>query len=239
MSTDSPSKQGLFSSLNLGRAGRSSKQQSSETLAHPLLGASTSSLSIADPSSSTADGDASLISLSHSRQVSGEASTGGSLPYKPRQKGGGGHGSKGSVSSLQGLTSSHNAGSNPHSTLSTSPTTPTGPTAFPTTSTSTSATFALPSSTIDSSGTADPSSSTGAMANYTATNRLQLQSLKASAQKIGLGNGSMGMALIDTLFDRSLNGKGKEKDNGEWVDLLLMLMTGKVRYDHGRCVSLI
>ena len=63
----------------------------------------------------------------------------------------------------------------------------------------------------------------------TATSRLQLQSLKAAAQRIGLGNGSMGMSILDAIFEKSQ--AGRAKDGNEWADVLKLLSSGKVRTD--------
>lgn len=58
-----------------------------------------------------------------------------------------------------------------------------------------------------------------------ATARLQLQSLKAAAQRLGLGNGSQGMAMIDAVFDKGARGAG-----GDWAELLRVLGCGKVSW---------
>ncbi|ORX41021.1 hypothetical protein BD324DRAFT_654638 [Kockovaella imperatae] len=232
MPSDSP-KHGLLSTLTLGRSSRSSKPVS-ETLTHPLLGASTSSLNlvsdgVAEPSGST----------SHTRQSSGGRSGQvdvTSLPYKPRHKPGQGPSATGvgadqsgsiptSLSATGGPSTSPNVST---LTVPTSPVTPTSVSARPTTSTFTSTTFALPPSAVDSNDSQDLVASIGSSS--TATSRLQLQSLKAAVQRIGLGNGSMGMSMIDTIFERSLGGastKGKSVDNGEWAEIVKILMTGK------------
>jgi hypothetical protein len=59
----------------------------------------------------------------------------------------------------------------------------------------------------------------------TVTSRLQLQSLKAAAQRIGLANGSMGMGMIDSIFDKGARGRSEV---GDWADLLKVLTCGKV-----------
>jgi hypothetical protein len=61
----------------------------------------------------------------------------------------------------------------------------------------------------------------------TATTRLQVQSLKAAAQRIGLGNGSMGMSMIDAIHEKGQVGRGKLGE-GDWGDVLRVLTGGKV-----------
>lgn len=222
MTTDPP-KQGLFSSLTLGRESRTPKP-SAETLTHPLLGRSTSSLNLNDDNA-----EAGPSQPTNRRQTSWSTKTGptealNNLPYRPRQRHGGGVGSTGNASSV--IAPSPNL---LPATVSISSSTPTSMPTPPTTFTSTSATFALPLSASDSlaipeAATTNLSASPGSTS---ATSRLQLQSLKAAAQRIGLGNGSMGMSMIDAIFDKSqvsrVNGNG-----GEWGDLLKVLMFGKV-----------
>ena len=224
MPADSP-KQGLFSSLTLGRASRTPKP-ASETLTHPLLGASTSSLNLA---ADTGQNDGTTAGRNGAVDIS-------SLPYKPRHKPG--HAYSGSGSSLN-ATGSMSIPTGAASTspvtagISSSPVTPTSVSARATTSTFTSTTFALPSSATDLNDSQDLGASIGSSS--TATSRLQLQSLKAAAQRIGLGNGSMGMTLIDAVFDKSLSGvggKGKAVDNGEWSEPLKVLMSGEVSLRH-------
>ncbi|OCF43608.1 guanyl-nucleotide exchange factor [Kwoniella heveanensis CBS 569] len=275
-----PPKQGLFSSLTLGRASRSSKPpanaspgtnaNTNEPLTHPLLAASTSSLNIPTTSDNTPDLPSTIQQSGHkssgstsSRSGAGNGTGTGTgsaadltnLPYKPRQRHGGGIGSAGSAASIFGAPSSAAIATTSTSTasptlvptpssVSTSPVTPTiVPSGPPTTSTSTStATFALPPSTSDSSLQADYSaqsitvnantSGTGtgqahAHTSASLTSRLQLQSLKAAAQKIGLGNGSMGMSMIDAIFEKGQQGRAKAGEGGEWGDLLRILMGGK------------
>ncbi|WVQ95627.1 hypothetical protein IAU59_002725 [Kwoniella sp. CBS 9459] len=271
-----PPKQGLFSSLTMGRASRSSKppvntntNTSNETLTHPLLAASTSSLNIPTIDTTTASSPSDHATNAQSGASPGHKPTGSTssrngttstgpaelanLPYRPRQRHGGGIGSAGSAASIFGAPSSAIATTSTasptlaptSSSVSTSPVTPTiiasGP---PTTSTSTSATFALPPSTAESSVQADypPQSitvnaSTSALGiaqayaqtstSASLTSRLQLQSLKAAAQKIGLGNGSMGMSMIDAIFEKGQQGRAKAGEGGEWGDLLRILMGGK------------
>jgi len=62
-----------------------------------------------------------------------------------------------------------------------------------------------------------------------ATSRLQLQSLKAAAQKLGLGNGSMGMSMIDTIYEKGQAGRGKA-DSSEWAEVLKLIAGGKVGF---------
>jgi hypothetical protein len=223
---------GLFSSLSLGRASKSPKP--SETLTHPLLGASSSTLNLATTDEANNPG--------HSRSGSGTlsasgvgGSTNGSsgdvpnpLPYKPRQR----HAHQGSTSSVSSLTAGGNAPSptlHPTSsaTILTSPVTPTTVIAPATTSTSTSTTFALPPLTTDTPSS-DPSSTAGSSSSATATVRLQQQSLKAAAQRIGLGNGSMGMTMLDAIFDKGQIGRAKPGEGGDWGDVLRTLIAGKV-----------
>ena len=238
MPSDSP-RHGLFSSLTLGRASKSPKQ-TSETLAHPLLGASTSSLNLASDAAHQNDASASSPSRpvvpppSGSRVVSGVDLS--ALPYKPRHRSGHaqGHGHSASTSSALTASSAAVPSSSPTASgvMTTSPVTPTNVSAKPTTSTFTSTTFALPPSSamLDSNDTQDVIGS--ANNSSTATSRLQLQSLKAAAQRIGLGNGSMGMSIIDAIFERSLMGmvigKGKGRDEGDWAEIMNALKSGKV-----------
>ncbi|BEI81409.1 hypothetical protein CcaverHIS002_0205690 [Cutaneotrichosporon cavernicola] len=56
-----------------------------------------------------------------------------------------------------------------------------------------------------------------------AAGRLQLQSLKAAAQRIGLSNGSMGMGMVDSIFEKG----SRARADGDWADLLKALTTGK------------
>nr|XP_018259602.1 uncharacterized protein I303_07670 [Kwoniella dejecticola CBS 10117]OBR81760.1 hypothetical protein I303_07670 [Kwoniella dejecticola CBS 10117] len=229
--SDQP-KPSLFSSLSLGRASRS--RPSNETLTHPLLGASTSSLNL--PSAESASSDSSAPHLTH-RSSGSWSSKGGpaeltNLPYKPRQRHGGGIGSTGSATSIfgpSGTASPTLQPSNP--VVSTSPVTPTTiVSAPPTTSTSTSTTFALPPSTSETSVQIDSSASSAApnlAGSSSLTSRLQIQSLKAAAQRIGLGNGSMGMSMIDAIFDKGQLGRAKAGEGGDWGELLRILMGGK------------
>ena len=54
-----------------------------------------------------------------------------------------------------------------------------------------------------------------------ATTKLQLQNLKAAAQSIGLGSGTVGWAILETLFDG---------DTGpEWDEIWTAIATSKVR----------
>ncbi|KAK8850516.1 hypothetical protein IAR55_004434 [Kwoniella newhampshirensis] len=238
---DPPHKQSLFSSLSLGRASRSSKPPpASDTLAHPLLGASTSSLNLPTSSSDTPSSDStpSVPSLGH-RSTSSVSTqpismdTIANLPYKPRQRHGGGIGSigsTGSVFSANGGPSSPTLA--PSIMTPNSPATPTGVSAAPTTSTSTSTTFALPPSHSDPPAqaldSAIPTTVTASTSGSSSlTSRLQLQSLKAAGQRIGLGNGSMGMSMIDAIFDKGQLGRAKAGEGGDWGDLLRILMGGK------------
>ncbi|WVQ85958.1 hypothetical protein IAT38_008126 [Cryptococcus sp. DSM 104549] len=228
-------KPGLFSSLSLGRASRSSKP-SSETLAHPLLAASTSSLSLPTTDATATDTAPSPNpTLTHRASGSWSKNGGdpiGALPYKPRQRHGGGIGSVSSTTSIFGPSGAPSPTLQPTSAapVATSPVTPSAVSAPPTTSTSTSTTFALPPSHSDPPAQVnDSASSTTASGALGAslTSRLQLQSLKAAAQRIGLGNGSMGMSMIDAIFDKGQLGRAKAGEGGDWGDLLRILMGGK------------
>lgn len=113
------------------------------------------------------------------------------------------------------------------------PITPTTVSAPPTTSTSTSTTFALPPSHSDppiqaNESAASTTASSPQAGSSSLTSRLQVQSLKAAAQGIGLGNGSMGMSMIDAIFDKGQLGRAKAGEGGDWGELLRTLMGGKV-----------
>ncbi|WVW80846.1 hypothetical protein I302_102836 [Kwoniella bestiolae CBS 10118] len=229
-------KPGLFSSLSLGRASRSPRPSNTpnETLTHPLLGASASSLNLS--SSELAPPDATAPHLTHKSSGSWSAKSGPgeltNLPYKPRQRHGGGIGSAGSANSIFGAPGAASPTLQPtSSSVSTSPVTPTTiVSAPPTTSTSTSTTFALPPSTSDPPAQVDYSALSSAPnlpGSSSLTSRLQMQSLKAAAQRIGLGNGSMGMSMIDAIFDKGQLGRAKAGEGGDWGDLLRILMGGK------------
>ncbi|GMK54659.1 hypothetical protein CspeluHIS016_0112450 [Cutaneotrichosporon spelunceum] len=56
-----------------------------------------------------------------------------------------------------------------------------------------------------------------------AAGRLQLQSLKAAAQRLGLSNGSMGVDMVDSIFEKG----ARARADGDWADLLKALTTGK------------
>lgn len=57
----------------------------------------------------------------------------------------------------------------------------------------------------------------------TAAGKLQLQSLKAAAQRLGLGNGSMGMGMIEAIYDKGT----RARDAGDWAELLKVLTSSK------------
>lgn len=240
---DETKQKGLFSSLSLGRAARVPRQPS-ETLTHPLLGASSSSLHLPAAPAETSTTDAGVSTSqssnnqsdvhSHARTGSGVAN----LPYKPRQK----HGARDSAGSMNSLFGG--GGPGPSSSLSpnlapitiasapgTSPTTPTNAMAAPaTTSTSTSATFTLPTSASEAQVNVDGPQAASSQSSSSATTRLQQQSVKAAAQKIGLGNGTMGMSIIDAVFEKCQLGKGKMAEGGDWVDVIKILTAGKVSH---------
>lgn len=237
---EEPKPKGLFSSLSLGRATKAPRQPS-ETLTHPLLGASSSSLHLPTAPAETATTDAgpSVSQPAHVRQDSytkaGSDISG--LPYKPRQR----HGPRDSAGSMNSLLGG-GGGPVPGSSVSpnlapvnhssgpgTSPTTPTNIMAAPaTTSTSTSATFTLPATASEAQINADGPHTISSSTSASATARLQQQSVKAAAQKIGLGNGTMGMAIIDAVFDKCQVGKGKMAEGGDWADVIKILTVGKV-----------
>lgn len=78
---------------------------------------------------------------------------------------------------------------------------------------------------------AEASTSTGLY--RTVTSRLQLQSLKAAGQRIGLSNESMGMQMLDTLFEKAFAYRAHMDQSGlsgvaaEWVDIVRCLTRGK------------
>lgn len=245
--SEPPKSAGLFSSLSLGRARPPKPPPSPEQpLAHPLLGASSSNLSLSASGATQTDLDPPEAGPSLPRRLSwtkrGSASELPSLPYKPRQR----HVTHASSSSIGSLAEARAAGASaitiagtgaaggltvasPSLTASTSPVTPTGAvTAAPTTSTSVSGTFALPSSAMDASDLSASVSTIGGSGS--ATSQLQRQSLKAAAQKIGLVNGTMGMAMLDAIFDRSQGGKGKGKEGSEWDEILGLLSSADVSF---------
>ena len=157
MSSDAP-KQSLFSSLTLGRISRSSKA-SSETLTHPLLGASTSSVNLGGDAVNAEAGPSSLPGGGQAKPAgSRSVSAGGiatSLPYKPRTRGL--HGSTSSITNVigSGNINMGSPGLAPAAVTPASPVTPTGVAAPSTTSMSTSATFALPASLMDAASGLD------------------------------------------------------------------------------------
>ncbi|WVQ70671.1 hypothetical protein IAR50_000193 [Cryptococcus sp. DSM 104548] len=228
---DSPQKSSLFSSLTLPRAARHK-----EPLAHPLLAASSPTTGGDDTTPPVA-----APNLRHKSSGSWSKSTPSdplSLPYKPRQRHGGGIGSVSSTNSIIGTSA---GGSSPTlqaaavpaagNNAPPSPATPTAVSAPPTTSTSTSTTFALPPSHSDpptqANESAVPIKASSAPGTSSLTSRLQLQSLKAAAQGVGLGNGSMGMSMIDAIFDKGQLGRTKIGEGGDWGELLRILMGGQ------------
>lgn len=50
--------------------------------------------------------------------------------------------------------------------------------------------------------------------------------MKASAQKLGLGNGSLGMSMIDTVFEKVA--VGRRTAEGDWGEVLKVISGGKV-----------
>lgn len=84
---------------------------------------------------------------------------------------------------------------------------------------------AAPSPTLQPSPattTAAPAPSFASEAD-TAAGKLQLQSLKAAAQRIGLTNGSMGMGMIEAIYDKGT----RARDAGDWAELLKVLTSSK------------
>lgn len=57
-----------------------------------------------------------------------------------------------------------------------------------------------------------------------------MQSLKASVQRLGLANGSMGMGMVDAVVDKGQVAKSSSKngEGGDWGDILRILTSGKV-----------
>jgi hypothetical protein len=228
---------GLFSSLSLGRAARTPRQPS-ETLTHPLLGASSSSTQL--PAGGEVNGDKASpsIATAHTRTDSYNKAELHGLPYKPRQR----HSARDSAGSMNSMLGANTAGPSsvspnlaPISAAApgTSPTTPnSGIAAPPTISTSTSTTFALPPSASDPQVATETQHATAGPSSSSATIRLQQQSMKATAQRIGLGNGTMGMAMIDSVFEKCQLGKGKMAEGGDWADVIKVLTAGKVCQQH-------
>jgi hypothetical protein len=52
--------------------------------------------------------------------------------------------------------------------------------------------------------------------------------MKAAAQKIGLGNGTMGMSMIEAVYEKCQLGKGKMAEGGDWAEVIKVLTAGKV-----------
>jgi hypothetical protein len=73
----------------------------------------------------------------------------------------------------------------------------------------------------------------GPSTSSSATARLQQQSVKAAAQKIGLGNGTMGMSMLDAVYEKCQLGKGKMAEGGDWADVIKVLSAGKVGTELG------
>ncbi len=188
-------------SLGRSKASLSAKSSSDGLAQHPLLG-STPSAEAAEASSAAAE-QAGSTTLSN-------------LPYKPRQPR---HGGGSSTSSIPPpLTLGGSSGTVP--TLNV---------------TSASSSASVQQSSVSANANA-PSASTPTTATSTAggasaagggvTARLQLQSLKAAGQRMGLRNGSVGMQMLDALFEKgqvSRSGSG-----GDWGEVLKMVTAGKV-----------
>jgi hypothetical protein len=195
----------MFNHLSLGRNRNSnsnsnnnpSPRSTSETLsAHPLLGSSNSTSILTDPNVSSVNQD-----------ESNRTST-SNLPYKPRQRHGGGPGSQGSATGLMSTTINSSQSAPTLNVVSASKT--------PQPSAVTTASPAFASSNHGPSGHSGNS----------VTSRLQLQSLKAAGQRMGLGNGSAGIQMLETLFEKgqvSRSGTG-----GDWGEIIKVLTAGKV-----------
>ncbi|KAL7422907.1 hypothetical protein Q5752_002204 [Cryptotrichosporon argae] len=195
----------LLSSLSLGRASRRA-----DPIPHPLLGASSTSLpddGAGQPSEAASSPSVPALSASPSEPTSG------ALPYKPRQRHERGGSSIGSLSSL--------APAAPTAVAAPAPPSPTAPHPHLAPTLLSSATTAA--ATTTPAVPAMPSED-GASA---ATSKLQLQSLKAAAQRIGLGNGSMGMGMIDAIFEKGLLGRARIGEGGDWGEVLRVLISGK------------
>jgi hypothetical protein len=197
----------MFNSLSLGRnrnngnnaAPTPTSRSTSETLsAHPLLGSSSPSLESSLHASGPDD-------LSKSPGTT-------TLPYKPRQRHGGGAGSHSNASSFM-----PSSITNPINSSQSAPTLnvlSANKTPQPSAVTTASPAFA-------SSNPGPPGQAGGSV-----TSRLQLQSLKAAGQRMGLGNGSAGIQMLETLFDKgqvSRSGSG-----GDWGEIIKVLTAGKV-----------
>lgn len=210
MASDRP---GILSTLSLG--GRRVSGRSEQPVTHPLLGATASSSSITTSSDNLGEEMQDRTTSDSATGISGAASHTGTgvlpyTPYRPRQRGG-----------------THNQAPVPPSPPLAAASTTSSPAAAIVTATPTSALSASASTSastaIMTAVPADPLLDAAAAA--TATSRLQLQSLKAGAQRIGLGNGSMGMGMIDAIFDKGARGR---TDAGDWADLLKVLTSSKV-----------
>ncbi|WVO17428.1 hypothetical protein L204_105120 [Cryptococcus depauperatus] len=230
------SKQGIFSSLSPRKTSKVTKPGGE--MAHPLLAASNSSLNLLTVEH-VLQAESTNPAPHTSQKASGSWSKGGSdlmagLPYKPRQRHGSGMGSVSSPNSFLG-----SMGVSPPELRPTQSTeslasfvATSNNVSAPIMSTSTSATFALPSThadaTVQANESAVPSTSKSSLSGPSVlTSRLQLQSLKATAQGINLGNGSMGMSMIDAIFEKGQLGRTKAGEGGDWGDVLRILMGGK------------
>lgn len=212
-------KPGLFSGLSLRRPSASPAPRASlETIAHPLLGASTTSL--VDPHARDSD----------TESTSGRSPEAG-LPYKPRQRvASAANSSAASAGVSPSANPPANAGNGGNGNGTTAPA-PAGSRA-PSGSAAPTGTRTTPESpgtqappappTITTTTTFAPSPDDGAGPG--AAGRLQLQSLKAAAQRIGLNNGSMGMGMVDAIFEKG----ARARADGDWADLLKVLTSGKV-----------
>ncbi|KAL1410017.1 hypothetical protein Q8F55_004019 [Vanrija albida] len=158
-----------------------------ETIAHPLLGASSS----VSPGLNPSDPGTSPVAES-------------SLGYKPRHR---------RAPASPG--SSRNVSGGSTAVPSSSTSSPAPPTIGVSAPATTSTTFAVPS---------EPEASTSA-ASSAATSRLQHTSLKAAAQNVGLGNGTMGMGMIDAIFEKGA--RVRAEGSSDWSDLLKVLTSGK------------
>lgn len=234
----------MFNSLNLGRSRNpptvTTKPPPSEALtAHPLLG-STSTTSNSNTTTESAG-------------VTEDANKTPTLNYKPRQRhvsqnsygssggGGGGSGGGGGASGPGTFNTASQTPTIPTLNFIPAPSTTTAQ-SQPSTSTSTSTT--LPHTTTSSSSSIFNSSPSPSSARTSVTARLQLQSLKAAAQRMGLGNGSVGIQMLEGVFEKGMiprhsvgnaSASGSASTGmggGEWGEVVRVLTSGKVSHLH-------
>lgn len=229
----------MFNSLRPRPSAPSSTSSSSPTAAtgtgvqHPLLGGSLSRRESLTRENSTdkdgVEGRTTKVSGDATASTQTTSGTNVPLPYKPRQR----HSHSGSVPTIT-------------PSLAPAPTT-----ASPT----------VPGNTRDLAAT---SATTSLTASYThaaasptgvkgsVTSRLQLQQLKAAAQRAGIASapppthtstgqtgkavegGAMGMQMLETAFEKvSRRGEGKTGTSREWGVVVNAMTTGKVSLSSG------